>query len=337
LPEVVILSAARTPFGRFLGSLADLSPTSLGAAAVAGSLERARIRPVEIEKVFLGNVSAHALRGNPAAAVARGAGLPASIPSVTLRAGCASGMMAVIAAMDSIQGGGSRTAIAGGFESVSSAPHLATGLRRGLRLGAGVLLDASRHDGPSSHPIGAELDVEAFLSAEREGLGASFIVPIEIPSSRRAAPAIVTRDEAAVNPPRPDVLESLSSEEPPLADGAAALVLASSSWASERAFKPLARLRRTSLPLSREIAGSRLIEADLSRIDAEEALRALPGERSRAMNSRGGAGILGHAAGADGARLLVSLLTLLLHTGGGRGLALAGGSWGEVAGAVIEI
>jgi acetyl-CoA C-acetyltransferase len=337
LTEVVILSAARTPFGRLLGSLADLPATALGSRAVIGALERARIRPEDIERVFLGNINAYSLRGNPAAAVAKEAGLSPSIPSMTVRAGCASGMMAAVSAMDSIQAGGCQTAIAGGFESVSSAPHLAPSLRRGLRLGAGTLLDASRHDGPSGHPIGAELEMEGFLSAEREGMSASSIVPVEISAVKRGTPAIVARDEAATGIRLTDLLNAPELAAPPLADGAAALVLASPVWAAERGLKPLARLRRISVPVAREIAGSRFIEADLPRKEAEDLLKALPEERARSVNSRGGAGILGHATGADGARLLVSLLTLLMHAGGGRGLAVAGGGWGEVAGVVVEV
>jgi acetyl-CoA C-acetyltransferase len=335
LSEVVILSAVRTPYGRLLGSLADLAPVTLGARAVTAAMERAGVRPSDVERAFLGNVSAHALRGNPAAAVAREVGLPTSTPAVTHRAGCASSLVAIVSAIESILSGGCAVAVAGGFESASAAPHLATGLRRGLRLGPGSLLDAARHDGPEGFPVGGETDAPALLGFLQDSLAGS-IVPVDPPATRRGATRPVDRDDAAAGKPAAAGTANPSGE-PPLADGAAAMVLASSSWSRDRGLRPLATVRAAAHPLAAVISGARIIEADLSAKEAEALERELPRGTAGIVNVAGGGAILGHATGADGARLVVNLLPLLMRAGGGRGVALASGGWGQPAGIVVEI
>jgi acetyl-CoA C-acetyltransferase len=299
-------------------------------------VERAGISPSDVERAFLGNVSAHGLRGNPAAAVALEAGLAAPTPAVTHRAGCASSLVAIAAAVESIICGGCEVVVAGGFESASAAPHLAMGLRRGLRLGSGSLLDAARHDGPEGRPVGGEADESALLGFLRDGLAGS-IVPVDTPSPRRGAMRHVDRDDAAATGKPADSSSPSPSGDPPLADGAAAMVIASSSWSRSRGLRPLATVRAAAPLVGTEIATARIIEADLSGKDAGDLERELQLRTGGIVNIAGGAAILGHATGADGARLVVNLLPLLMRSGGGRGLALASGGWGQPAGIVVEI
>jgi len=334
---VVILSAVRTAYGRLLGSLAEAPPASLGGWAAAAAVERAGIRPDEIDRIILGNVSAHALRGNPAAAAAKHAGLAPSIPAFTVRAGCASSLFAGVTAIESILSGQARVTLVGGFESASSTPHLALGLRRGLRLGGGSLLDAARHDGPVAAAVGAEDDLTAFRTHGLPGSNSSEIVAVEIKEARRGSPARVERDDARreleENP------EAFGSHLAPiLADGAAALVLASEEWTRARGLRPAARVRSAPPSAAKsEITGFRYIEADLPDREAVTLAAAITGDSRKIVNVGGGGAVLGHASGADGARLVVTLLHLLMRGGGGKGLALATGGWGESAGIIVEV
>ncbi len=340
MPAVVLLSAVRTPYGRLLGSLSAIPAAQLGAAALAEALRRAGVRLHQVDRVLLGNTSAHALRGNPAAAVAAAAGDGAppggpAIPAATVRAGCASGTLAILWAVEAIRSGACRAAVAGGFESASTAPHLVTGLRRGLRLGAGRLLDAARHDGPTASPVGSEADVEAFLRAHNEGAFSDEIVAVEGPPGKQGTPVLVRDDDAVATLADGKGGAGGDSPLPPLADAAAALVLASATWAEERGLRPAGRVA-PALDADRA-SGFDRIEADLSEEAAARLMGSLPAGRRARVNADGGRALLGHAAGADGAALAVRLAHALRRAGGGRGLALASGGWGEAAGLIIEV
>lgn len=327
MPGVVILSAVRTPYARMLGALSEVPPPTLAKLALLETIERSDIDPRAIGRVVLGNVSAHALKGNPAAAASLEAGLPGILP-ITIRAGCASGLLALALAAESIASGSCECAVAGGYESSSFAPHLAVGLRRGLRLGGGTLLDAARHDGPAP---GSSLEGSEVAPSPRAGEAPHSEEEIlaVTPPSRKGAAVVIGSDEAPAG--------SHPADRPPLADGAAAIVLASSSFARDRGLRPMAEVRVLSGIQAQEIAGARRIEADISADALSTLANMLPREALDRLSRSRGPLATGHACGADGATLVVSLVHALRSSGGGRGAAIASGASGEMAAIVVDV
>ena len=145
--EVVILSAARTPVGSFLGKLSSLPAPVLGAAAIRGALQRAQVRPDEVEQVLMGNVLSAGIGQAPARQASLGAGIPDSVPCVTISKVCGSGMRSVMDARNAIVAGEYEVAVAGGMESMSNAPYLLDRARSGYRMGNGTLVDSMIKDG----------------------------------------------------------------------------------------------------------------------------------------------------------------------------------------------
>jgi acetyl-CoA C-acetyltransferase len=145
MPDVVILSAARTPIGSFQGALAPLSTTSLGSAALKGAIARAGVDPAAIEQVYMGCVLPAGLGQAPARQAALGAGCPPSTGAITINKVCGSGMRAVMSAANDLRVGEFTLVAAGGMESMSNAPYLAAGARDGLAAGA---RQADRLDDP---------------------------------------------------------------------------------------------------------------------------------------------------------------------------------------------
>ncbi len=145
--DVVIVSACRTPIGRFQGGLAGFRAPELGALAVAEALRRAGVAPEAVDEVILGNVLQAGLGQNPARQAARGAGIPDAVGSFTVNKVCGSGLKSVMLAAQAIRAGDAEVIVAGGFESMTNAPYLLPGARAGQRLGHGELLDAMVHDG----------------------------------------------------------------------------------------------------------------------------------------------------------------------------------------------
>ena len=143
----VILSTARTPFGKLGGALSSLDATTLGAAAAIGALQRAGIDPAEIEHVIFGEVLQAGVGQNPARQVMFKAGLAKTTTAETINKVCASGLLAVANAMRLIQTGANSAVLAGGMESMSNAPYLLKNARSGYRYGDGALIDAAVHDG----------------------------------------------------------------------------------------------------------------------------------------------------------------------------------------------
>jgi len=146
-PDVVILSAARTPIGSFLGSLSSMTAPQLGAAAIGAALDRAGVDRDAVEAVIFGNVLQAGIGQAPARQASLGAGIPHSVPCVTLHKVCGSGMRAVMDAANAIIAGEYELAVAGGMESMSNAPYLLPKARTGYRMGNGVLIDSMVHDG----------------------------------------------------------------------------------------------------------------------------------------------------------------------------------------------
>src|SRR2546428_6637514 len=156
--KAVIVSACRTPVGRFLGSLKGFGAPELGALVVKEAVARAEIRPDDVEEVIMGNVLSAGLGQNPARQAAIKAGLPVKVPAFTLNKVCGSGLKAVSLAAQAIRAGDHHVIVAGGMESMSNAPYLLKGGREGLRLGHGEvvpsLLSHGLWGGFANFPIG---------------------------------------------------------------------------------------------------------------------------------------------------------------------------------------
>jgi acetyl-CoA C-acetyltransferase len=217
MTDVYIVGAARTPIGRFLGSLSSLSAPELGAVAVRAAVDRSEIDPAAVEDVIIGNVVQAGVGQAPARQAALGAGLPSSASATTINKVCASGLEAINSVALSIRNGDADVAIAGGMESMSRAPHLLSGARQGLRLGSGQLDDAVIHDGlwcpfenhhmgnaaeaiAEKHGIGRE-DMDAYaLNSHRKAVAAAeaglFDAEIEPVTVGGRTTTVVTRDES---------------------------------------------------------------------------------------------------------------------------------------------
>ncbi|MEK7798768.1 MAG: beta-ketoacyl synthase N-terminal-like domain-containing protein, partial [Acidobacteriota bacterium] len=147
MKKAVIVSACRTPVGKFLGSLKGFQATDLGALSVKEAVRRADLRPEQVDEVIMGNVLSAGLGQNPARQAALKGGLPVTVPALTVNKVCGSGLKAVALAAQAIKAGDHEVIVAGGMESMSNAPFLVRGAREGLRLGHGELVDAMVHDG----------------------------------------------------------------------------------------------------------------------------------------------------------------------------------------------
>ena len=271
----VILGGARTPIGAFLGGLAPLTAPKLGSIAIKCALERAGVRPDQVDEVFMGNVVQAGVGQAPARQASLGAGIPNSVPCTTVNKVCGSGLKSVMLAATQIAAGEARLVVAGGMESMSNAPYLVRGARTGLPLGEHHMEDANLTDGlmdaygHGHMGLGGEIvaeqcglsredqdrfalsSYEKALRAQREGAFDAEIVPVDVPG-RKGAVTTVNKDET----PRETSLDALAKLQPAfrsggtvtagnaskLNDGAAAVVVASEARARELGAKPLARI-----------------------------------------------------------------------------------------------
>ena len=275
--DVVIVGAARTPIASFLGALASVPAPKLGATAIRAALERAGVEASAVEAVYMGCVLPAGQGQAPARQAALAAGLPQSVPCVTVNKVCGSGLETIIAAARAIAVGDVAIAVAGGMESMSNAPHLVRGLRGGVKMGGLDTVDCMVHDGLwdvySNQHMGncAELcakernisraDQDAYatdsykraLTAQKEGRFAGEIAAVKIAS--KGGETVVDSDE---EPGRGNI-EKLGGLRPAFAkdgsitavnasslnDGAAAVVLMSADEAKRRGATVLARLVAT--------------------------------------------------------------------------------------------
>ena len=145
--DPVILSAVRTPIGKFQGALKHLTATQLGSLIVRAAVERAGVSPEQVDEVIMGNVISAGLGQNPARQAALGGGLTPEVAALTINKVCGSGLKAVGLAAQGILAGDSEIVIAGGMESMSNAPYLLPNAREGYRLGNGTIIDSMIHDG----------------------------------------------------------------------------------------------------------------------------------------------------------------------------------------------
>src|SRR2546426_4242454 len=145
--DVVIISACRTPVGKFQGSLSDLSATKLGAIVVKEAVSRAKVDPKQVDECIMGNVVSAGLGQNPARQAALFGGLPPEVGAMTINKVCGSGLKAVALGAQAIQTGNSSIVVAGGMESMTNAPYLLPNARKGYRLGNAKIIDSMVHDG----------------------------------------------------------------------------------------------------------------------------------------------------------------------------------------------
>jgi acetyl-CoA C-acetyltransferase len=274
--EVVIASACRTPIGKFQGGLASLSAPELGAIVAREAIQRAGLEADAIQEVIFGNVLSAGLGQNPARQVARAAGVPDSVGSLTINKVCGSGLKAVMLAAQAIRAGDADVLLAGGMESMSGAPYLMPEARAGVRLGHGQLLDSMVTDGlwdkyndfhmgmtgelvADKYEIGRE-EQDAFAAASHNKAEAAInagrfdqeIVGVPVPQ-RKGDPVTLLKDENV----RPGMtVEGLAKMRPAfkkdgtvtaanassINDGAAALVVMSGERASQLGVTPLATL-----------------------------------------------------------------------------------------------
>jgi acetyl-CoA C-acetyltransferase len=278
----VIVSAVRTPIGRFLGGLAPLSAPQLGALAIRAALKRSGIDPNDLNEAIMGNVVQAGVGQAPARQAAYHGGVPETVPAMTINKVCGSGLKAVMLAAQAIRAGDARAIVAGGMESMSNAPFLLRGYREGVKFGNQQLIDGLVHDGLwcsfhtchmgghaeyTAHKAGIsrqEADEFSYESHQKAiaaidaGKFKPEIVPVEIPS--RKGTVTVDTDESprrdtsmeslgklkpAFKGDAPQTIEELvvtAGNAPGLNDGASALVVTSEEYARAHGLNILARI-----------------------------------------------------------------------------------------------
>ncbi len=185
----LILSACRTPIGRYLGGLSGFSAIELGVLAARGAIERAGIDPGEVDEAIIGNVLSAGLGQAPARQVALGSGMPPASSALTVNMVCGSGLRAVMLAATAIRAGDADLVLAGGMESMSNAPHLLRRGRAGWKLGDRGLVDSMLHDGLTCAVEGWPMGHAAEHTAEQCGLSRAELDALALESQRRAVAA----------------------------------------------------------------------------------------------------------------------------------------------------
>jgi acetyl-CoA C-acetyltransferase len=274
--QPVIISATRTPIGKFQGALKSFAAPQLGSLVVRAAVERAKLDPSQVDEVIMGCALQAGLGQNPARQAALGAGLPDEVSALTVNKVCGSGLKAVMLAAQSVALGDNDIIVAGGMESMSNAPYLLTKAREGYRMGDGEIVDSMIHDGlwcafdhwhmgetgevvTERYNISRERQDEYALGSQRKAVAAiksgrfkDEITPVEIPQ-RKGAPLVFDVDEG----PREDSsLEALAKLKPAfrpdgavtagnastINDGAAACVVTSEETALGLGRAPLVRI-----------------------------------------------------------------------------------------------
>ena len=276
--DVVIISACRTPVGKFQGSLSDLGAPQLGAIVVREAVRRARLDPKQVDECIMGNVVSAGLGQNPARQAAIFGGLPPEVGAMTVNKVCGSGLKAVGLAAQALKTGDSLIVVAGGMESMTNAPYLLPQARKGYRLGNAQIIDSMVHDGlwdiynnyhmgitgenvAEKYGITREEQDEFALNSHRKAVAATKecrlkaqIVPVEHPARKKgAAPIIFDKDESPREDTTIEILRSLkpafkkdgtvtAGNAPGVNDGAAAVVVTSAKRAQELGAQPMVRI-----------------------------------------------------------------------------------------------
>jgi len=273
--KVVIVSAARTPIGSFMGALSTVTASQLGAVAIKGALEKINLDPNLVDEVIMGNVVQAGVGQAPARQAALGAGLPNTVITTTVNKVCASGMKAVMQGAQAIMSGDAEIIVAGGMENMSLIPHYLH-LRNGNKFGPSTMIDGMQKDGLSdaydNNAMGVfadlcateykisreEQDAFAVQSYERSakawdsGKFDNEVVPVAVPQ-RRGEPVMVTKDEEytnvkldkipALNPAFTKDGTVTAANASTINDGAGAVILMSEEKAKEMGLKPLAYIK----------------------------------------------------------------------------------------------
>ena len=272
--EVVIVSAARTPVGKLMGTLSSFSAAELGSIAIKAALERASVSPGDVDGVIMGNVLPAGVGMAPARQASIGAGVPSTVPALTVNKVCGSGLVSVALAAQQIMLGEAEVMVAGGMESMSNAPHLLKGSRAGFKMGDAKLVDHMIVDGLwcawEGHHMGlsAEAIAEKFgatreaqddwslrshqraVAAIQSGTFKDEIAPVEVVTRKGAT--VVDNDEgpraestaaalAALRPVFTKAGSVTAGNSSQISDGGAALVLMSAQKAVELGIRPMAR------------------------------------------------------------------------------------------------
>jgi len=272
--DIVIVAFARTPIGSFLGTLSNIPATKLGSIAIKGALDKIGLNPNKIDEVYMGNVVQAGEGQAPAKQAALGAGIPNTVPCTTVNKVCASGMKAVMLAVQAIRCGDAEIVVAGGMENMSQIPHYLH-LRNGYKYGSTELIDGLQKDGLSDaydhqamgicgdlcaaeyHFTREQQDAYAIQSYQRsakawaDGKFADEVVPVEIPQ-RKGDPILMKEDEEFKNitfDKVPQLRAAFTKDgtvtaanASTLNDGAAAMVLMSAEKAKSLNLKPLAKI-----------------------------------------------------------------------------------------------
>jgi acetyl-CoA C-acetyltransferase len=272
----VIVSAVRTPIGRFLGSLSGIAATKLGAIAVKEAIERAGLKPEQVDEVIMGNVVGAGLGQNPARQASIYGGVPDTVPALTINKVCGSGLKAVVLGAQAIKCGDAEIVVAGGMESMSNTPYLLKNARGGFRMGNQVALDSMIHDGLwdayNDYHMGNTGEVVAerwkvtrdeqdqwaldshkkAIAAIDAGMFKREIVPVEIPG-KKGAVVVFDTDEGPRRDTTIEVLRALkpafkkdgtvtAGNAPGVNDGASAVVVTSKANAKKLGLKPRAEI-----------------------------------------------------------------------------------------------
>ncbi|MEU5861049.1 MULTISPECIES: acetyl-CoA C-acetyltransferase [unclassified Nonomuraea] len=274
----VIVAGARTPIGKLLGALSGLSGVELGGIAIKAALERAGVAPEAVEYVIMGQVLQAGAGQIPSRQAAVKAGIPMTVPSLTVNKVCLSGLDAIALADQLIRAGEFDIVVAGGMESMTNAPHLLPGLRKGVKYGGSDVVDSMAHDGlfcafdqcamgESTERYNARLGIgreeqdavsarshQLAAAATKNGVFGEEIVPVEIPQ-RRGEPVVVLEDEGVRGDTTVETLAKLrpafaadgtitAGSASQISDGACAVVVMSKAKAEELGLPWLAEIGR---------------------------------------------------------------------------------------------
>jgi len=389
MKEVVIVSAVRTPIGSFGGSLAQFSATQLGGFAIKAAIEKAGLKPEQIQEIYMGNVLSANLGQAPATQAAKFAGLP-DLPATTINKVCASGTKAIMLAAQSISNGDNEIIVAGGMESMSNVPYYLDKARNGYRLGHGQITDGLVKDGLwdvyNDYHMGSAAElcatacnisreaqddfaIESYKraqAAQTSGKFAGEIVAVEVKDRKGEITLVDTDDEPTAV--KFDKIPSLkpvfkkdgtvtAANASTLNDGAAALVLMSADKAKELGLTPLAKILgyadaqqapewfttapSKAIPLALHKANIDIKNVDFFEINEAFSVVSIANNQLLELNDsrvnvNGGAVSLGHPLGASGARIVVTLLSVLAQNDGKIGVAGICNGGGGASALVIE-
>src|SRR6185295_7184338 len=342
----VIVAGARTPIGRLLGGLKSLSAADLGGVAIKAALEKAGVSGDQVDYLIMGQVILAGAGQNPARTAGVAAGLPLSLPSITINKVCLSGINAIATADQLIRAGEHEIIVAGGMESMTNAPHLLPKSREGFKYGDTSLVDSMAYDALFDHEV----------------------VPVEIPQ-RKGDPVVVDNDEGVRGDTTAESLGKLrpafskdgtitAGSASQISDGACAVVIMSKAKAEELGLEWLAEIgahgqvagpdstlqQQPANATAKACEKDGITAADLDLVEFNEAFAAVGIASARELgisddivNVNGGAIALGHPVGMSGTRVVLHLANELKRRGGGVGAAALCGGGGQGDALIVRV